>query len=458
MRDDVGQRKVVWGRKAGRLWGMTLAPSTRHRWQLIIMGLCLILITLVGSGWVYSARHAEVGLHAGTLAVGDQGVEEVSADGSIALIPGTRVISSATKAPELAANQRAWLAAGTMPTIPELGESDLVSTALLDLHVLTTTHQVTVAGWTPLWRYVWPRDSAFAASAFARTGHLPEAEALISFLERQQPPYGIFQARYRPDGTGPPDDRGEQLDGLGWSLWGMGQVADELHGTDRTAFIARHRTLLDKATQTITQLPMRADGLPPISPDYWEVKESKPTLATAAVLASGLNAAARLYAMAGDDRASEATTAAHAQLTQAIHTQFADDGYPRRLGGGDRSVDLGVSFLLPPFTTATDPTAAKAWAAAPTSMARPAGGLAPGGSWKNDGISWTPTTATYAMVAAAVDDRALALRYLHWIDAHRTPQGSIPEKVLYDGRPASVAPISWSAAAVIIAVDELAEQ
>ena len=33
--------------------------------------------------------------------------------------------------------------------------------------------------------------------------------------------------------------------------------------------------------------------------------------------------------------------------------------------------------------------------------------------------------------------------------------GSLPEKVLADGRPASVAPLAWSAAAVVLSADTL---
>ena len=33
--------------------------------------------------------------------------------------------------------------------------------------------------------------------------------------------------------------------------------------------------------------------------------------------------------------------------------------------------------------------------------------------------------------------------------------GSFPEKVLYDGRPAAVAPLAWTAALVVIARHEL---
>ena len=48
------------------------------------------------------------------------------------------------------------------------------------------------------------------------------------------------------------------------------------------------------------------------------------------------------------------------------------------------------------------------------------------------------------------------MAWLDWLDRHRTPAGSFPEKVLADGRPASVAPLAWTAAAVLLTADTLA--
>ena len=119
------------------------------------------------------------------------------------------------------------------------------------------------------------------------------------------------------------------------------------------------------------------------------------------------------------------------------------------------SVDLGVAFLLPPFAATVDPVARARFATAGAVLARPAGGLAPGGSWKRDGVSWTPTTATWALAAASSGDREQAVARLAWLQAHRTADGSLPEKVLADGRPAAVAPLAWTAAAVVLTADAL---
>lgn len=345
-----------------------------------------------------------------------------------------------------------------VPEVPELGDSTMINDALTDLARLSSG-QATVAGMNRPWRKVWPRDSAFVAVAFARTGHQDEAIEQIDFLQQVQGSDGTFHARYLPDTGLPPDDRGIQLDGTGWAMWATRHVAQELPNPDRQQFLDDHGQLIDRSTRKL--LAVAAEPELPISPDYWEVAERRPTLATAAVLAAGLDAAAQLAVLRG--QGSEAATLDQAadDFRSKIISSFGTDGFPRRLGGSADSVDLGLAFLMPPFAAPDDPFAAPddvvaaAWQDAPAQMARPAGGLAPGGSWRKDGISWTNATATAAMVDAAAGNRDRAIRWLRWIDAHRTPAGSIPEKVLWDGRPAAVAPLAWSAAAVVIAATEL---
>jgi GH15 family glucan-1,4-alpha-glucosidase len=293
------------------------------------------------------------------------------------------------------------------------------------------------------------------AAALARTGHAADAERIVDFLQVVQPEYGVFQARYRPDGSGVPDARGVELDGIGWALWATGQLAAELPKQDRAALVQRHQILLDQSTKAALALIDNPSSLPPPSADYWEVKETKPTLATAAVLCAGLEAGAELYRILGDMRAAGNAAAGAHRLRTAIRSTFGQNDYPRRVGGRGDSIDLGVDFLLPPLASSVDPAVVGAWEQAPRVMSRPGGGLAPGGSWRRDGVSWTNVTASRAMTAAFLGHRDEALAWLRWLDQHRTAAGSLPEKVLPDGRPASVAPLAWTAAAVVITADQL---
>jgi glucoamylase len=348
-----------------------------------------------------------------------------------------------------------WLADGRMPEVPELGGSTMVQDALRDLGTLSLPYGVPVAGWAPAWRYVWPRDSAFAASALARTGHIAEARRILNFLSAAQPASGQFEARYRPDGSGPPDDRGLQLDGSGWAVWALDQVASQLPSKDDPRrLVADFGGLLDRSVDAILVSTGNGTTLPPTSADYWETPERRVTLATCSVLLTGLRSAERLYGATNDPRQVLVGLAGD-RFERTVLDAFAADGFPRHLGGRARSVDLGVTFMLGPFAGTGDQSALDAWRRSPTFMRRPAGGLAPGGSWRRDGISWTPTVATYAMAAACHEPRSLAVEMLSWLDQHRTAAGSLPEKVLANGQPASVAPLAWTAAAVVITADEL---
>jgi len=350
--------------------------------------------------------------------------------------------------------QASWLAAGRVPKIEELAGSTMARDALLDLNTLSRLNGVPVAGWAPAWQYVWPRDAAFAASAFGRTGHFDDAERILQFLQDSQPTSGTFEARYRPDGSGPPDQRGIQLDGSGWAIWALDQVASELPTASlRRELITGFQPLLDRSVAAILHSVRDGSTLPPPSPDYWERPGRRVTLATCSVLLAGLRSAERLYQAIGQRRPALASAAD--RFEQTVLTTFSPDGFPRHPGGPPKSVDLGVAFLLRPFAGVTDPSAVQAWRRSPTFMRRPAGGLAPGGSWRRDGISWTPTVASYAIVEACEVPRERAVARLRWLDQHRTTAGYLPEKVRADGSPASVAPVTWTAAAVVITVDEL---
>ncbi len=421
------------------------------------LALALALVLVGSSASAASVRNRYFPLDAETLAVGADGrVDRVS--DAAQLVPGSRVLAGTpTTARELAA-ERAWLAAGTVPSVPELGDSTVVRDALLDLRTLGLPDGVPVAGWPPAWHYVWPRDSALAAVALARTGHLADAEAVLDFLQRVQPASGVFEARYLPDGSGVPDDRGPQLDGVGWALWALVGVTAEQPASQRAAFVARYRSLLDRSSAAALTSVATPDGLPRPSSDYWELPERQLTLATVALVRAGLQAAGTLYAEAGgatDQARAEQVRAAAVRLGERITAAFAADGYPRHRGGPASSTDLGAAFLLPPYAATADPGVLAAWRRAGDTMLRPAGGLAPGGSWPRDGVSWTTATSSYALTAAAVGDRRTAVAWLRWLDEHRTAAGSVPEKVLGDGRPASAAPLAWSAAVVVLTASTL---
>jgi len=202
----------------------------------------------------------------------------------------------------------AWLDRGTVPGAGV--HRGLVARALLDLRALTRPNGAVAAGPSGPWAYAWPRDNAFVAVAYAVSGHPDDAWRTLQFFVGTQRDDGDFEARYRLDGSGVPDNRPRQTDGAGWLLWAIDTVRRET-GQSVPADL---RTLRDRAVARVVALTAGGRRLPPASPDYWEVPERRVTLATVAPLAAGLEAAARTHAAEGDAERSAAIAAAAARL------------------------------------------------------------------------------------------------------------------------------------------------
>ncbi len=341
---------------------------------------------------------------------------------------------------------RRWLADGTVPA--DAAPEGLVTQALLDLHGLMRADGAVLAGPAGIWRYVWPRDASFVAVALAATGHTEDAWTVLRFLSRVQLGDGGFEARYLPDGSGPPDARQRQSDGAGWVLWAL----DRCRPNPDAPVPADLRGMRDRAVSFLAGQTAEGTELPPASPDYWEVPEREVTLGTLAPMAAGLEAAARSYAAEGGSSEARRWSAAAGRFRGLVAGHFGPS-YERYGSGG--GVDAGVAMLLPPFASGASADVLTAWARYGTEARRPAGGLAPGSGWKHDGVSWTPETALVAYTAAATGHVDAARGWLTWLAAHRTAWGSVPEKVRPDGLPAGPAPLAWTAALVVLTAHEV---
>ncbi|WP_250445288.1 glycoside hydrolase family 15 [Actinotalea sp. C106] len=418
---------------------MPWPPSRRA----VTVGAAAAVVALATAGvavWQVEPRYEEIPLYADGIVVDAGGLPQVVLDDP-----------TAQDDPAHRLEQNLWIESGTVPG-PE-DYADMAEQALRDLDALVLPGGAAIAGANPAWRYVWPRDASFTAVALARTGHTEDAVEVLDYLRVMQDvasTEGVFDARYLPDGTGSvPDQRGLQLDGNGWVLWAVGEwYAEAEPGAQRDADLEGLRPLVVRSLDAIRSNVDPVTGVPGVFPDYWEVRETAPTLGTLAPLLAGVRAVGPVLEALGAPSAADV----EALLSRAVDEQFAPDGYPRHLGGEDR--DTSVAFLMPPFAP-LEAEVAEAWGAAAAGMARPAGGLAPGEGWKSDGISWTPETAIWALTAAASGDVEQAEHWLDWLDAHRTERGALPEKVLWDGSPSAVAPLAWTASTVLITLDEL---
>jgi glucoamylase len=363
----------------------------------------------------------------------------------------------------VAARERAWLAAGTVPGATP-AEREAAARSLLFLRLLVRPGGAALAAQTPYWAYVWPRDSSFVAAALAVTGHRREAAAVLGFLARAQRPDGTWPARSHPDGRPVTDGRPAQLDATGWVSWAAWLATDE--GRDTRLATRLWPTVLAAADHAAGSLG--ADGLPPAGPDYWERRERAPTLGTAAAVLTGLRAAARLaerlapadqqtarpasrhrrdaWAQAADRR--DAWARAAERLERGVRERFGPGGFQRHPDGG--GPDAAVAWLAPPFAK-PDPAVRRA---VDTTWRRltVAGGAVPGRPWLG-GDPWTPATASFALAAMAGGDRRAAEARLAWLLGHRTALGAFPERVgRGNGAPRSVAPLAWTHAIVLLAL------
>lgn len=423
-----------------------------------LLGGGAVLATVAAGGGIalYRTGRAEVPLYSETVAFAAPGVRELVPAGRLdAVVPGTRVLAARRDSGRLLEDEDRWLEVCAPWVRRGLdADDDLLRSALLDLRALSVGLPVSVAGWTDRWRYAWPRDVSFVASALARAGHPEHAAAQLEFLQRVQRSDGWFEARYDIGSHRAPDDRAAQLDGSGWAAWGASQLAAAV--PDRAVeLLAPLRPMLVRCARRLLASLDVTTALPPVSSDYWELVEEVLTLGTAAAVLAGLRSVTDVLPFVGEMALRDRTGAAADLLAGEVRRRFGPHGYPRLLGGS--AADAAVTFLVAPIgPTKVDVEVLTAIERAQAALSRPAGGLAPGAAWKEDGISWTPETALFAAAWAATGHRSKAESLLRWLGDHRTDAGSFPEKVLHDGRPAAVAPLAWTASLVVIARHELA--
>lgn len=242
---------------------------------------------------------------------------------------------------------RAWLASGRVPgTSTERRAA--AERALLAMRALLRPNGAVAAGWSDGWKYSWPRDSSFVSAAFAHTGHDAEAYRILGYSAATQRADGTWEARTKLDGSGPPDARSAQLDANGWVPWATWQWYQEAPPATRRARLATLYPMIRKAADHAAA-SLRADGLPPASPDYWELTTATANIGTAAPLLAGLNAAADLAREANRPQDADRWTRAARRLSAGISTRFLPLGYQRTVDGR-HGRDSAVAFMAPPST------------------------------------------------------------------------------------------------------------
>jgi glucoamylase len=357
------------------------------------------------------------------------------------------------EAAPVVAESRHWLSSGSVPGQTSR-ERELAERALLDLRALSAPEGGVVASWQPSWDYVWPRDSSWAAAAYCLTGHPDEGVAALRFLAGVQRRDGRWEARYRRDGSRVGDGRPLQLDANGWVPWAgwlcFRSARSGPAGLRQRAGISALWPMIARASDAAVQSLGNGD-LPSPTPDYWEKRTHYVTLGLAGPLRAGLWAAADLARLLGHDADAARYSAAAGRLHRAIVARWGATGY-RRTTQLTAGYDAAVAFVAPPFAP-PDPVVYTALHAAEPLLRVEVGGISPGQFWSLDRTeAWTPQTAFFALMHASTGNIAAARSDLGWLAAHRTRLGALPERVAGSGEPVSVAPLSWTCAAVLLAL------
>ncbi|WP_350271262.1 hypothetical protein AAFP32_07365 [Brevibacterium sp. CBA3109] len=401
-----------------------------------------------------SLRSATVAFTSGTSRDGI-GIETVQhLDPRSRVMPGIVDPGPAARELEFLDRCTAWI-----EQLPEQ-RRDLATSALLDLWVLTDSLPATVASWDQPWRYIWPRDAAFAAVALARVGMVDLAWKHLLHLQSLQSKDGSFAARFTPDLGEAPDERPSQFDALGLLLWAVSDVhSSAVHTKSRgqsTVGLESMAPMLRRSSQRLLHLTEQGTALPPVSSDYWEVSESQVTLGIAGPTLLGLQALVRLSEhtsglWAHIDGGVEALGDSCSAFEATFSRTFIANGLQRYPTSG--GLDSAVAYL--PAAGAglglDESTLDHVW----DRLSQPAGGIKPGHGWIFDQTSWTPSTSLMGVGFARIGAKAQADGVLDWLGSHRTQAGSFPEKVSAEGAAVSVAPLSWTASNVIITLDEL---
>lgn len=136
--------------------------------------------------------------------------------------------------------------------------------------------------------------------------------------------------------------------------------------------------------------------------------------------------------------------------------RYSPDPWYDRLRGRT-GPDVALALAGPPFNTYPLAGAQQIQGTLWERLARAGGGLAPTSAWTRDGVSWTPATLWMGLSAAGSGDYQRGVDTLRWAAHNRTAAGSLPEKVLANGNPAAVSPLTWSAALAVLTLLELGE-
>jgi glucoamylase len=331
---------------------------------------------------------------------------------------------------EAALSDRRWLSRSRpLGRAAPAWAKSMYERSLLVLRALTDRRTGAVAaGARDGWAYVWPRDAATAALAFAAAGYRPEAERVTRFL------LGLDlegSARFHGDGS-PVPGRAAQGDAIGWAA--AAARAAGLIGS------ARHAARILSQSHPV---PWRDRA------DYWEG-------APGDYLGNAIASGDGTKWVIPSDHGPAGPTQGDKSSRRLV----------RELGDPGSGLDSAAAWAVRPFS---EPSLYSAARGAMLRLVRAGGrfGITPGAGWSGGEDPWSAPTAwtAWSLAALANDearpaqgraDRLGALRLLAALRRSATPAGALPERVdARTGVPVSTTPLAWSHAFAVLALREL---
>lgn len=323
---------------------------------------------------------------------------------------GLRCAFSRIEIGKAAHADRRWLArARPLGAGPPAWARRMYERSLLVLHALTDRRSgAVVAGARDGWAYVWPRDAAAVALAYAAAGYRPEARRVIRFLLRLDLKEA---ARFR--GTGEPvPGRQAQGDAAGW-----------------VAAAARTTGLPDPESRLAWR--DRADYQEGDAGDY---------LANA------------IASTAADEPHSDEMS----NIARRLRSLVTAQGLVRVAENPESGLDSAAAWAVRPFPAPALFPAVRRTLLRIVAERESRYGLIPSEGWAGGDDPWTAPTAWTAWALAALGERRAALALMADLRRAATPLGLLPERVDAEpGLPRSPTPLAWSHAFAILALREL---
>jgi GH15 family glucan-1,4-alpha-glucosidase len=334
--------------------------------------------------------------------------------------------------------------------------------------------------------YMWPRDGAMIAMGLDRAGYPEIPLRFFEMCVRVLSEDGYYFQKYNADGT----------PGSSWHPW-VGDGARQLPiQEDETALVihamwchyliyrdyermeAFYRGMIRRAADFLECFRHPGLKLPLESYDLWEERRGIFSF-TAAAVHAGLKAAANFAELFGDLHRSSVYRRAAREVREGMERHLYCSSLGRFLRGAclrgdelvpDQTLDASLYGLFAfGVFPAGDPRVARTMEAVEEGLwvKTRVGGLARyTGDWyfrKSDDIEkvpgnpWFLTTTWlaewYTARAGNRGELERARKLLEWVAEHSMESGILPEQVHpYSGKPLSVAPLTWSHGAFILAV------